>query len=288
MTNNAAGLSFQEAFDQAQAEVSLEEEISPAPSSAEPEPTKAPEVEQSAVETGEEEGLFTNLSPDQEGKQPPKEDLHEVKVQGETFKVTLQELINGYQRQEDYTRGKQELTAEKEKLSKAQTLWDALESDYVGTVQALMSRSGIKGKVTPKGAAPATEDIEALVNQKLEERLASDPRLQAFEQEQSLREIEAIFDNVQKEFDITLTRGDKQAVLERADQLQNYDLRYVTWTMLQEAEKTAAEQKNVELVSTAQGRRSGADAEPVTPNIEYFNSPKAAWEAALAEIGEPI
>lgn len=286
MTTNAAGLAFQEAFEQAQAEIALEEAASQEPSSSEPETPNVSEGEQSAVEPGQEVGLFTNLSPDHEGKQP-EGDLHEVKVNGETFEVTLQELKNGYQRQADYTRSKQELAAEQERLTKAATLWDALESDYVGTVQALMARSGIKGKVAPKGAAPAEQDIEAIVAAKLEEKLAADPRIQAFEQEQSLRQLETIFDAVQKEFNIQLTQGDKQAVLERADQLGNYDLRYVTWTMLQESERYQAQQRNVELVSTGKGRGSGADAEPITPNVEYYNSPAEAWQAALAELGEP-
>ena len=282
MTNRAAGLSVQEAFAEAQAEIALEEANSQTPSSVEPETIQPSDVEQSAVETEEENSLFSVLESDNgEGEQSDKE-LHDVTVNGETFKVTLSELINGYQRQADYTQGRQEIANERKEHQKAITLWEALEADYAGTVQKLMSRAGgvpIKGRQSEPQV-----DIESLVEQKLQEKLSTDPRIQAFEQEQSLRQIETIFGQIEQEFNIQLATSDKQVILERAQQQGTTDLRYVVWQLLQQREQHLTKQRNVELASTTIGRRSGTE-DDITPNVEYFSTPGAAWAAALAEEG---
>ena len=44
------------------------------------------------------------------------EPSYEVKVNGQTMNVTLDELLQGYQREADYTRGKQDLSLEKSRL----------------------------------------------------------------------------------------------------------------------------------------------------------------------------
>lgn len=271
-----AGLTPQEAFEQVLAEEEAAASTSPSSAEEKLEPLDNSGIEQSAVETEEEVGLFSDL--DSDGGQITDEGLHEVKVNGETSKVTLHELVDGYQRQADYTRGKQELAAKEKEYEKAITLWNALEEDYVKTVQALMSRAGLQGQVAQKPA----QDLDAIVEAKLQEKFSSDPRIQAFEQEQSLRQIEAIFVQVEDEFDVKLSDSDKQLVLERAQAEQNFDLRYITWMMLQEVERKNAQKRNVELASSMPGIRSG-QVEEVETQPERFNSPSAAWAAALAE-----
>lgn len=286
MTNRAAGLAFQEAFNEAMAEEEVLAASETTPNAnGEPVIVEPSEVEQPAVETEEEVGLFSDLESDPNEEQPLIEDsLHKVKVNGEELEVTYQELIDGYQRKAHYTQGRQEVAELKDKYGKAITLWEALESDYVKTVQALMSRAGLSGQVKP-GAKDETPDIEALVEQKLQEKLASDPRIQAIEQEQSLRQIEAIFSQIENEFQVNLANSDKQLVLEKAQAMGTTDLRYVVWNMLQERDRILAEKKNLELVSTVNGRRSGEGDDP-TPQVEYYNSVSEAWAAALAEEGE--
>ena len=67
------------------------------------------------------------------------EPLHTVKVDGEDRQVSQSELLNGYQRQADYTRKTQELAVERERLQQAETIAQALESDPEGTLKALSS-----------------------------------------------------------------------------------------------------------------------------------------------------
>jgi hypothetical protein len=286
MTTGAAGLSFQEAFSEALAEEEVAASESPTPANVEPENQIASEVEQPAVETEEETGLFSSLQ-SEEGQleQSSNEGLHEVTVDGEKQFVTLDELIAGYQRQAHYTQGRQELAQEREQNKNAITLWEALEKDYVGTVRQLMARTGLQ----PQAQQPVKQtdvDIDAIVEQKLQEKLASDPRIQMLEQEQSLRQLEIVFSDIEREYDLPrpLTLDDKQLILEKAQAWNTTDLGYVVYRLLQQKQHVDAQQRNVELVSTAQGRRSGAQ-EDYTPQVEYYSTVADAWKAALAEEG---
>jgi hypothetical protein len=279
MTKNAAGLSFQEAFDEAQGEEADTAANSSSTVIEERETLTAPEEEQPAVETEEKVGVFSDLTSEEAESEQPEEDSHEVTVNGETFKVSLSELTDGYQRHADYTRGTQEIAEEKKQHSKAITLWEALEGDYVGTVQKLMSRTGVKGQVAPE----PKQDIEAIVKEQVEQRLASDPRLQQLENEVSLRQIEEIFTGIEKDFNIpTLTNEDKQIVLTKAQEWETTDLSYVVYRLLQQQQKATAVQKNVELVSTTQGRRSGTQ-EDFIPEDRHYATVADAWAASIAE-----
>src|SRR5690606_3531789 len=287
MSNNTAKLSFDEAFDQAQAEMSRAGDDSPPTAIGEPATAEASEVEQVAVETEDESGLFDVLASADAANNHPEEELFEVKVRGETIKVSLDELKRGYSREADYTQSKQELAEMRRQYENAITLWEALEADYVGTVQKLMGRAGIQGSLNPRGAKGAEEpaDIEALVEQKLQEKLAADPRFQRFEQEAALREIEAIFSDIERAYDIQLTTADKRAVLERAQSEGTTNLLMVVGAMLQERQRKLAAQQNLELTSTVQGRRSGVQ-EDFTPQPQYYSTVSEAWNASLAEEGD--
>ena len=66
-----------------------------------------------------------------------------VKIDGVEQQVCIDELRNGYQRQADYTRKTQELAAERERLTQAEAIVDALESDPQGAIQALGNAFGV-------------------------------------------------------------------------------------------------------------------------------------------------
>lgn len=68
--------------------------------------------------------------------------LHTVKVDGQEQQVTLEEALAGYQRLSDYTKSKQKLAAEKERLQQADNLVHALETDPVGTLKVLSDMVG--------------------------------------------------------------------------------------------------------------------------------------------------
>ena len=69
---------------------------------------------------------------------------HTVTVDGEQMDVSQTELINGYQRQADYTRKTQELATERERLAQGEAIVQALESDPESAVSALADAFGIR------------------------------------------------------------------------------------------------------------------------------------------------
>ena len=64
-------------------------------------------------------------------------DLYVIKVDGEEQEVSLEELRNGYQRQADYTRKTQEISAERDRLQQAESIVAALENNPEETLQIL-------------------------------------------------------------------------------------------------------------------------------------------------------
>ena len=82
-----------------------------------------------------------------------------VTIDGEQMDVSQSELINGYQRQADYTRKTQELATERERLAQGEAIVQALESDPESAVSALADAFGIR--MGTQGSAPQ-EEMEAL------------------------------------------------------------------------------------------------------------------------------
>jgi hypothetical protein len=142
-----------------------------------------------------------------------------------------------------------------------------------------MARTGMQGQVAPQ----PDQDLEALVEQKLQEKLEADPRLQELENELSLRQIQTVFAGIEKDFNIpNFTNEDKQLVLEKAQEWETTDLPYVVYRLLQQQQKLTNTQKNVDLTSTSQSRRSGIH-EDYVPEEKVYATVKEAWEASLAE-----
>ena len=89
-----------------------------APAESEPtEEVEQPTTEDLPVEETEEVDVAEATDEAQEDiYENSEEPSYEVKVNGQTLNVTLDELLQGYQREADYTRGKQDLSLEKSRL----------------------------------------------------------------------------------------------------------------------------------------------------------------------------
>ncbi len=66
-----------------------------------------------------------------------------VKVDGEELSVPLREALDGYQRQADYTRGKQTLAEQRREADEALQVYSALRSNPGLTMQVLANRAGV-------------------------------------------------------------------------------------------------------------------------------------------------
>ena len=71
------------------------------------------------------------------------EGTYSVKIDGVEQLVPLEELQNGYQRQADYTRKTQELARERERLTQAEAIVQALEADPQAAISALGDAFGV-------------------------------------------------------------------------------------------------------------------------------------------------
>lgn len=82
-----------------------------------------------------------------------------VRVGGVEEQVALDELLNGYQRQSDYTRKTQELSAERQQLQQVTALTKALEDNPEATLRALADGFGLN-----LFGAPAGEELDPVVS----------------------------------------------------------------------------------------------------------------------------
>jgi len=114
----------------------------------------------------------------EEGTQPAVPSQFTVKVGGEEMQVSLEEALNGYQRQADYTRKTQELAAEREQLTHAERLWNAIEADPEYVIREMAQAYGLPiGQMDDRPAQ--REDPFAVPDG---DDNASDPRWQQVEQ----------------------------------------------------------------------------------------------------------
>lgn len=111
---------------------------------------------------------------------PSPEQLYEVKVNGKSLKVGLQELLNGYSRHSDYTRRTQE-------LSQRERGWTNRLSQYEKAIQetrALLSdRARLSQILQQLGPANGEDADELLTRSQMDQEFQR--RLEAWEQQQA-------------------------------------------------------------------------------------------------------
>ncbi len=253
MPDNTAGLDFQAAWNEAQAEVSVPAETSPSAGTEEPAPEAQAEVEQPAVERDEEEGLFTDLVEDSPDDQAPMQSF-EVVVNGKTEMVSLEELRAGYMRQADYTQKTQELAEERKDTQVALDLYHSLQTNPTATIQKLWEAQRGGEPLTQVAPAPEpTSDIDALVEAKLNERLANDPRLKALEEQEALAEVNRVFAQLEEVYETTISEKDRGIVLQKAIDVGTTDIGMVFGALMQQKALREKQRDNAIANSTASG-----------------------------------
>lgn len=293
MSKETAGLSIQEAWNEAmeEEEALMASEESSEDANPPVEESQESDEEQLAVENTDEEGLFTKLASETttDTEQPSQTDSYKVTVNGETSWVDLEELINGYQRQADYTRSKQQLAAERQEAQSAIALYESLKENPMATVQKLWEsvRSGqpLPEPQAQAGDLPENTDIQELVNQKVEEALAADPRIREIEEQKALAEVNAIFAEIEDDYEVTLSENDKVFVLNEATNTNNPDIEAVFAKLWHRAQKMGKQADNVVSNSTSTGY-GGKEALPITQaKPKQYSSWREAMNETLAEEG---
>ena len=288
------GLSWEEAAAEA-----LAEEAALATESANSEQDEQPAVtdttEQPASKSNKAEGdenkevnLFDALddADDAEAEQPEGDSEFRV-VNGK--QVSISELEKGYMRQDDYTEKTTALAREREELTNAKALWDAVQENPVQTLTTLLQRAR---QGTLKTSAPVTseqQDIDAIVQAKVQEALASNPSFQKIASDVTSREESEAFESIESDFTVKLTDADKARVKAEAEKLglkTAQGLRIVFGSLYQEAQNAAARRKLVEESASGRGRGTvGNEAKHDPHKGEKPKDVEEAWNWALEEMG---
>jgi hypothetical protein len=220
-------------------------------------------VEQSTVESEKEVSVFgdDDLVDDEASKQSVEADLLSFDINGQSMTIAeirdrIAELEQGDLRRKDYTKKTQELAEEREAHKQAIALWDAIQEDPQGTIRQLYQKLGSAQPVTKAAVKSDQTDIEALVEAKIQERLANDPRLQALETQELTQRIEGAFSAIQNDRDVVLTSADKQYVLEQAQEMGINDLLAVFDILMQRKQLKEKQRDNAARASTVTSGRN--------------------------------
>lgn len=280
--NRREGISFQEAVQEAVAEIdSAESDLAPSAVEFDTE-SDSDGTEQPTVESNERTGLFDKMFVEKhEDSEQTSEDSLTFNVDGEQLNIA--ELKAGYMRQGDYTRKTQELSNFRKENENAIVLWNSLQERPQETVKALWGRVA-QGQPPVAQEQTAPEDMEAIIAQRVEERLNSDPRFLEAQKDQALKWAHSVLDEIEGESSVTLNEGDRIRVLERAQELQTEDLRYAFFTLDQERRKFEAAQNNATANSSVSGLPT-PQGEVVSDQPRKFSSVREALDDTLREAG---
>lgn len=115
-----------------------------------------------------------------------------VQVNGEEVKVPLKEALSGYQRQADYTRKTQELSEQRRQFQFGAALQEALQNNPKETLDLLSKHYGT--------AEQPSTDEELLLDPVEKQYKQLEQRVQAFEQQKAMEELERTVETLQNRY----------------------------------------------------------------------------------------
>jgi hypothetical protein len=294
---------FEEALAAAEAEIGLAEPVEPQadlPSDqedAEPTPEQAPEKTEEHPEGNEVEGLLDILA--EEAAQAPTVKTDdpdfwntevEIELDGESKRITLDELRKGSMMRADYTRKTQEVARERALLSEAADFHKAFREDPDGFARYLAQKAGLleeEAGNAPEGVRLFTEDeIEAKVAERLEQAIAEHPDIKAAQQEQALVAVDHAFGRLEDRLGSKLNNQHRIAILQEAKRRGVSDIELVFDSLLLRAQQSASQR--------GQAKQSASTRPGATPPTEVEAPPKKvasieeAWALAVEELAESV
>ena len=205
-------------------------------------------------------------------------------VDGEEIEVPLAEALNGYQRQADYTRKTQELAEQRRQVQFASALQEALQNDPSGTLELLSQHYGVNKQ-------PTSEEEEFLDPVEKQYRQL-ETRIQAFEQEKAMRELENQIESLSRRYGELF---DANEVVAKALATGNTNLeavyKQIAFDRLYEQSKpkgatkvTPEEKKIVEAKREAAVVSKGASAKSADVSSKPIRSIRDAFESAKKQL----
>jgi hypothetical protein len=181
------------------------------------------------------------------GVQPGSDEFWNLDVDIQTVNgqetVTVQELSEGYLRQADYTRKTQDLAAQREQAKQALDFFAAFQSDPEGFARSIGVQAGFLDEGAtpirdiPSAKIPSQEEIDARINEQLEERVSSDPRIQSAEIAAAQVQIDTEFSRLETEYGAKLSAKLREDILGEAFRLGSSDLEGILAKRLVQAQQ---------------------------------------------------
>jgi len=300
---------MQEALVAAQAELeqASPDEASPgvppvnAQANASNEPAPESGEEQLTADTDSQEGfdselsslLDTTIETTQNGSgpgvQPGSDEFWNLDVDVQTVNgqetVTVRELSDGYLRQADYTRKTQDLAAQREQAKQASEFFAAFQSDPEGFARSIGVQAGFldAGSMPitdiPLAKIPSQEEIDTMLNERLEERVSSDPRIQTAQVAAARVEVDSEFTRLEGAYGVKLSTEFRDSILQEAINGGSADLEGVLTRRI-----VQAQQKQSKPGSPVSTQRPGAAPQgattPPSDKAKHRPSMKEAWAEA--------
>ena len=210
----------------------------------------------------------------------------QVDIDGEV--IPLGEMRNGYLRQSDYTKKTQALAEERRQTEEANKLFQSYNEDPSEFARALAVEHGwldasrqapLKKIDIPK---PLTEaELSARLDELVEERLASDPRVEQATQVKQQQLVDEEFGRLEQKHGVTLSQQRRDELLAEAVQRQVFDLDLLLTAKLADLERKARSSDQVIRSGTARPQARGNIGQ--SPDVAPPSTFEEAWAQAKAE-----
>lgn len=212
--------------------------------------------------------------------------------------MTVEDLVNGYLRQSDYTRKTQDLAEQRKQFEQesaaASRLMDALREDPAGTIASLAVevgliqesdlRADVLSRINREHRVPSREEVEKQVEERAKALLETDPRVQQAEDAALMQQINSQFSQIESDEGVKFSQRDKDAILRRAVEMETTRLDLAYLDLKSKADRLRAERRNAQQSapqSPAAGRvDDSTPTQPTTPPKTVLE----AWKRAQATL----
>jgi len=299
MAQNEEGIpSFQDAVEAAMSELDLaeEESVEAAPVTADG-GDQAEEAKTDQADSGKPEAVVdsvfdSELLDELEAQAADETDMDaEVTLPGHDKPVTQRELVDGYLRQSDYTQKTQELAESRKQLDAdnglATRLMEKLRDAPLETVAALAVEVGllepdqvdqsVLSQLDEEFRVPTQDQIQKEIKAGIDSAVEAHPLVVEAQQEVFKQKIKAEFGEIEKQIGQTLSARDRNAVMQKALEIETPRLDVAFATLMREADLRRNQREDLEAAAPVRPTGGDSGAEPITPDAPP-TSIRGLWE----------
>lgn len=299
MAQNEEGIpSFQDAVEAAMSELDLaeEESVEAAPVTADG-GDQAEEAKTDQADSGKPEAVVdsvfdSELLDELEAQATDEADMDaEITLPGHDKPVTQRELVDGYLRQSDYTQKTQELAESRKQLDAdnglATRLMEKLRDAPLETVAALAVEVGllepdqvdqsVLSQLDEEFRVPTQDQIQKEIKAGIDSAVEAHPLVVEAQQEVFKQKIKAEFGEIEKQIGQTLSARDRNAVMQKALEIETPRLDVAFATLMREADLRRNQREDLEAAAPVRPTGGDSGAEPITPDAPP-TSIRGLWE----------